>query len=59
MGVLDVAAYGLSDEERELAGMVRAFADEHVAPRAYEAGERMINLGSTYGLTVWRWTAER
>lgn len=37
MGVLDVAAYGLSDEERELAGMVRAFADEHVAPRAYEA----------------------
>ena len=37
MGVLDVAAYGLSDEERELAAMVRAFADEQVAPRAYEA----------------------
>lgn len=37
MVVLDVAAYGLSHEERELAAMVRAFADEQVAPRAYEA----------------------
>ncbi len=34
-------------------------ADPGTAPRAYEAGERMINLGSAYGLTVWRWTAER
>lgn len=29
--------YDLSDDERELAGMVREFADEVVAPRAYEA----------------------
>jgi hypothetical protein len=34
-------------------------ADPGTAPRAYEAGEPMINLGSAYGLTVWRWTAER
>ncbi|WP_448388644.1 acyl-CoA dehydrogenase family protein [Microbacterium aurum] len=37
MGVLDLSAYGLSDEERELAGLVRAFADERIAPQAYEA----------------------
>jgi len=30
-------SYDLSDDERELAGMVREFADEVVAPRAYEA----------------------
>lgn len=29
--------YDLSDDERELAGMVREFADEIVAPRAYDA----------------------
>ncbi|GAA2992306.1 alkylation response protein AidB-like acyl-CoA dehydrogenase [Microbacterium terrae] len=29
--------YDLSDEERELAGLVRQFADEVVAPQAYEA----------------------
>ena len=29
--------YDLNDDERELAGMVRAFADEVVAPRSYEA----------------------
>jgi alkylation response protein AidB-like acyl-CoA dehydrogenase len=29
--------YDLTDDERELAAMVRAFADEVVAPRAYEA----------------------
>lgn len=40
MGVLDVSAYGLSDEERELAALVRAFADEQVAPQAYEADRR-------------------
>jgi short-chain 2-methylacyl-CoA dehydrogenase len=33
----DTLTHGLSAEERELAGMVRAFADEVVAPRAYEA----------------------
>lgn len=37
MGVLELSAYGLSDEQRELAAMVRAFADEQVAPQAYEA----------------------
>ena len=37
MGVLDLSAYGLTEEQRELAAMVRAFADEEVAPRAYEA----------------------
>ncbi|WP_448237629.1 acyl-CoA dehydrogenase family protein [Microbacterium paulum] len=37
MAVLDLSAYGLTDEQRELAGMVRAFADEEVAPQAYEA----------------------
>ncbi|GAA3624311.1 acyl-CoA dehydrogenase family protein [Microbacterium awajiense] len=30
-------SYQLTDEERELAGMVRDFADEVVAPQAYEA----------------------
>ena len=29
--------HGMSDEERELAGMVREFADTVVAPRSYEA----------------------
>lgn len=43
MGVLDLSAYGLSDEERELAGLVRAFADERIAPQAYEA-DRMKTL---------------
>ncbi|TFV82313.1 acyl-CoA dehydrogenase [Microbacterium sp. dk485] len=33
----DTLTHGLSTEERELAGMVRAFADEVVAPRSYEA----------------------
>lgn len=37
MGVLDLSAYGLSDDQYELAAMVRAFADEVVAPQAYEA----------------------
>jgi len=37
MGALDLSAYGLTDEQHELAGLVRAFADEQVAPRAYEA----------------------
>lgn len=37
MGVLDPSAYGLSDEERELAALVREFADQRVAPQAYEA----------------------
>lgn len=37
MAVLDLSAYGLTDEQLELAGMVRAFADEEVAPQAYEA----------------------
>lgn len=31
------AVFGLSDEERELAALVRQFADEVVAPAAYEA----------------------
>jgi short-chain 2-methylacyl-CoA dehydrogenase len=33
----DTLGIGLSDDERELAAMVRSFADEVVAPRAYEA----------------------
>src|SRR5690606_12704080 len=34
----DVALeYDLTDDERELAGMVRSFADEVVAPQSYEA----------------------
>ena len=33
----DTLTHGLSAEETELAGMVRAFADEVVAPRSYEA----------------------
>jgi len=37
MAILDPYDYGLSDEERALAEMVRAFADERVAPQAYEA----------------------
>lgn len=37
MAVLDLSAYGLTEEQRELAAMVRTFADEVVAPQAYEA----------------------
>lgn len=37
MGVLDSSVYDLTDEERELAALVRDFADERVAPQAYEA----------------------
>jgi hypothetical protein len=29
------------------------------APRSYQANETMANLGSAYGLTVWRWVADR
>jgi len=29
------------------------------AQRSYEAGETMGNLGSAYGITVWRWIADR
>ena len=37
MGVLDLSDYGLDDDQRALAAMVRDFADERVAPQAYEA----------------------
>jgi len=37
MAILDPYDYGLSDEERTLAQTVRAFADERVAPQAYES----------------------
>lgn len=33
--------------------------DPGVLPRAYQAGEPMANLGSTYGFTVWKWIAGR
>jgi hypothetical protein len=33
--------------------------DPDVAPRAYQAGQAMANLGSTYGFTVWKWIADR
>lgn len=33
--------------------------DPDAAPRTYEAGEPMRNLGSAYGLTVWHWISER
>jgi hypothetical protein len=33
--------------------------DTGASRRAYEAGETMANLGSAYGLTVWRWEADR
>lgn len=33
--------------------------DQGAARRAYQAGETMANLGSAYGLTVWRWVADR
>ncbi|MBD7957937.1 acyl-CoA dehydrogenase family protein [Microbacterium sp. Sa4CUA7] len=36
-GPIDLRSYALEDDEIELARMVRAFADEVVAPRAYEA----------------------
>lgn len=29
------------------------------AQQSYEAGETMANLGSAYGITVWRWIADR
>ncbi len=37
MGAIDLSPYGLTEDQRELAGMVRAFADEVVAPQAYDA----------------------
>lgn len=33
--------------------------DPGAAPRTYMAGETMANLGSAFGLTVWRWIADR
>ena len=36
-GPIDLRSYALEDDEIELARMVRAFADEVVAPQAYEA----------------------
>lgn len=33
--------------------------DVGALPRTYQAGESMANLGSAYGLTVWRWLADR
>jgi hypothetical protein len=33
--------------------------DPGAAQRTYSAGETMTNLGSAYGITVWRWVAER
>jgi hypothetical protein len=33
--------------------------DPGAARRIYKAGEPMANLGSAYGLTVWRWVADR
>jgi hypothetical protein len=29
------------------------------AQRHYAANETMVNLGSAYGITVWRWVADR
>ncbi len=37
MASIDLSGYDLREEELELAGVVRAFADEQVAPKAYEA----------------------
>jgi short/branched chain acyl-CoA dehydrogenase len=37
MAVMDLSAYELGEEHEELARMVRSFADEAIAPRAYEA----------------------
>ncbi len=33
--------------------------DPGAAQRVYSAGEPMASLGSAYGITVWRWVAER
>lgn len=33
--------------------------DPGASQRFYAAGEPMINLGSAYGITVWRWVADR
>lgn len=33
--------------------------DPGVPQRHYKVGEPMLNLGSTYGITVWRWMANR
>jgi len=37
MGAIDPASYGLTDEQLALAALVRSFADEVVAPQAYQA----------------------
>lgn len=33
--------------------------DPGAAQRTYEAGEKMLHLGSPYGFTMWRWIADR
>ena len=33
--------------------------DVDASPRTYQVGETMAKLGSAYGLTVWRWLADR
>lgn len=40
-------------------GIWQAMDTDVLQQRAYEAGETMENLGSAYGLTVWRWKSER
>lgn len=40
------------------AGIWRS-TDPGATPRSYEAGETMAHAGSAYGLTVWRWEADR
>lgn len=34
-------------------------ADTDAAPRTYTVGESMADLGTAYGITVWRWMADR
>lgn len=46
MGAVDLSSYGLTADQRELAHLVRAFADEVVAPQAYDA-DRTHTLSMT------------
>jgi len=41
------------------AGVWQSMDAGAVHQRNYEVGETMANLGSAYGITVWRWIADR
>lgn len=41
------------------AGVWQPMDADAMQQRTYEVGETMTNLGSAYGITVWRWIGDR